>query len=266
MDFIITRDGVVDQVQGVQHQPTIHGLVYEVVRVMQGSALFLEDHYERLLSSALIRGFGLEIEFSRFRQLILELCKINGKEYGNVKFILSESEGKSQWVFSFIPHHYPSADDYKKGVSTGLLLAERENPNAKVIQAKVGEMARKLMTDKQLYEVLLVDRNGRITEGSRSNVFFVKGNRFYTAPNSLVLGGVTRKKVLQCLHQLNFTVTEQAVSTAEMGTFEAVFLTGTSPGVLPVNSIDHVHFQTDNPSVGQLMTQYELMIKAYLAG
>jgi branched-chain amino acid aminotransferase len=117
-----------------------------------------------------------------------------------------------------------------------------------------------------LYEVLLVDRHGRITEGSRSNVFFVKGNRFYTAPASQVLGGVTRKKVLQCLHGLGFTVIVEAVSAIEIGSFEAVFLTGTSPGVLPVNYIDAVYFKTDNPSVRQLMAQYDLMIEAYLAG
>ena len=52
----------------------------------------------------------------------------------------------------------------------------------------------RLISDNKLYEVLLVDRNGRITEGSRSNVFFVKGNKFYTGPSAMVLVGITRKK------------------------------------------------------------------------
>lgn len=265
MDFIITQNGLVEQTQIDENQIAIHRPVYEVVRVMEGIALFLEDHFERLVSSAKISGFQLEMEFSQFRDQIVELCRANGKKTGNVKFIMYEEEGKRQWVFSFIPHSYPSVEDYKNGVPTGLLMAERENPNAKVIQAKVSEMAREMLADKQLYEVLLVDHQGTITEGSRSNVFFVKGNRFCTAPVSQVLGGVTRIKVMQCIDQLGFMVIEEAVSTTEIETFEAVFLTGTSPGVLPVNCIDTVHFKVDNPSVRQLITQYDLMIKDYLA-
>ena len=149
-------------------------------------------------------------------------------------------------------------------MATGLLFVERENPNAKVIQNKVSEKANQLIADQKLHEVLLVDRNGKITEGSRSNVLFVKGNRFYTAPASMVLVGVTRMKVFECLDKLNFKVIQEAVSTSEIGTFDAVFLTGTSPKILPVNCIDTIQFPPKNHFVEQLMHRYDLMIDAYL--
>ena len=264
MNFIITHKGVLHQAVGNVLPFTTHQPVYEVIRVIDGIALFLEDHFERLRISVQIHGLHFEMEFPEFRQNILELTKLNGKQNGNVKFILTEVEKKINWSFSFIPHNYPTSNDYRNGVATGLLYAERENPNAKVIQNAVSKKANQLIADKILFEVLLVNQNGLITEGSRSNVFFVKGERFYTAQASKVLVGVTRKKVLECLDKLGFTTFEEAVSTSELGAFDAVFLTGTSPKVLPVHCIDNIHFAAKNTFVEQLMIRYDLMIESYL--
>lgn len=239
--------------------------VYEVIRVIDGVALFLEDHFDRLVSSAKIGGLQLDMELPVFRQNIAELVRINQIKNGNIKFVISESETGNQWSFSFIMHSYPDVTDYLSGVPVGLLFAERENPTAKIIQIAVREQANQLIADNKLYEVLLVDRNQKITEGSRSNVFFVKGNRFYTAPDSMVLAGVTRKKVMECLADLEFPIVEEAVLASEISTFDAAFLTGTSPKVLPVNRIGEINFQVNNIFIERLMVSYNLMIEKYLA-
>lgn len=261
MVYIVTNNGII---KGNALQISADRPVYEVIRVIDGIALFLECHFERLVSSVQIRGLQLEMGFSEFRHHISELTKINRKLNGNVKFVLYEAENINQWSFTFIPHIYPSPNDYLMGVETGLLFAERDNPNAKIIQNTISEIANQMITDKKLHEVLLVDRNGMITEGSRSNVFFVKGNRFYTAPTTKVLVGVTRTKVMECLVELNFTIIEEAVSISEIGTFDAIFLTGTSPKVLPVHCIDNIQFQAKNFFVEKLMARYDLKIETYL--
>lgn len=264
MDFIVTQNGVLQLAEENVENFNIDRQVYEVIRMVDGIALFLEDHYERLISSVRISGLHLDMDLSAFRQNIAQLTILNQQQNGNVKFILSEEGKVNYWSFSYISHSYPSFIDYQTGVATGLLFAERENPNAKVIQNKVREKANQLIGEKKLYEVLLVDRNGMITEGSRSNVFFVKDKSFYTAPTSNVLEGITRKKVLECLEELNFTIIEKAVPIAEIGAFDAVFLTGTSPKVLPVNCIDTNQFPAKNAFVEQLKIRYDLMIDLYL--
>ena len=264
MEFIVTQNGVEQSNESNSLQINTERPVYEVIRVMDGKALFLEDHFKRLVSSIQIRGIMFEMKFSEFRQHIVELTKFNGKQNGNVKFILSEVHNENHWSLSFIPHSYPTSNDYEKGVATGLFIAERENPNAKIVQKGMIEKVNQWISDKKLYEVLLVDRNGMITEGSRSNVFFVNGNKFYTAPASKVLVGVTRTKVIECIDELDFTVIEEAVLASETGMFDAVFLTGTSPKVLPVNSIDSIHFEVKNIFVEQLMAKYNSMIDTYL--
>jgi len=116
----------------------------------------------------------------------------------------------------------------------------------------------------KLYEVLLVDRDGKITEGSRTNVVFVKGDEFYTAPASMVLEGITRKKVLDCLIYLGFSFVEEAVSVDKISDFDAVFLTGTSPKILPVMSIGDRVFDVNNKAIIRLIDSYNLMIQNYI--
>ncbi|MDP3433022.1 MAG: aminotransferase class IV [Bacteroidota bacterium] len=238
--------------------------VYEVIRIIDGIALFLEDHYARLVSSIQMSGFHFAMDFSEFRHNVMELGRLNHIENGNVKFFLAEFGKENLWSFSFIPHSYPDTNDYELGVNTEFLFAERENPNAKITQNIVREKANQLIADQNLYEVLFVDRDGLITEGSRSNVFFVKGNRFFTAPAYQVLVGITRQKVLQCLSELAFPIIEEAVLASEISTFDAVFLTGTSPKVLPVRSIGKQVFNTQLLVVNELMNQYNSMIDNYI--
>lgn len=238
--------------------------VYEVIRIIDGVALFLEDHFDRLNRSMQIHGLILPMDFQDFKQNIAVLANQNQKTEGNVKFIYSVDCENIRWAFSFIPHTYPTIESYQEGVLTDLLFAERLNPNAKVIQSVIRDKANQMISDRNLFEVLLVDRDGMITEGSRSNVFFVKSNVFYSAPASMVLEGITRQKVIDCLKRLGFQVIEQAVLKDEIVDFDAVFLTGTSPKILPVKAIGKQLFDVRNNATLRLMESYDEMIWDYI--
>jgi len=264
MNFVLSNEGlIVDSAYLGTSFNSTHS-VYEVIRLIDGVALFLEDHFDRLKRSMQIQGLMFQMDFQDFKRNITELARQNQRMEDNIKFICSVVEGNIQWVFSFIPHSYPTEHDYERGITTDLLHAERRNPNAKVVQADIRDVANQMIADLKLYEVLLVDGNGMITEGSRSNVFFVKSGIFYTAPALMVLEGITRQKVIDCLKGLNFQIVEQAVSEVEIIDFDAVFLTGTSPKVLPVRKVREQMFDVGNHAVLSLMDSYNLMIQDYI--
>ena len=234
--------------------------VYEVIRIIHGVALFLEDHFQRLLQSSQINGISFNLDFNEFKEKIYELVILHRRVNGNVKFVYLSNQHESHWFITFIPGVYPGKKEYKVGVDIGLLYAERENPNAKIIHNMLRNQANKILAEDKLYEVLLVNRNGQITEGSRSNVFFMKNDVFYTAPVSMVLDGITRQKVLKGLYELGYPVVEEAVKVEEINQFDAVFLTGTSPKVLPVRKIENQFFASSHPLVNKLIDCYNEMI------
>lgn len=264
MKKVVTKQGIKDNPELFSESPNIGESVYEVIRVMDGIALFLEDHFVRLKKSLLIRGYEFEMHYEEFKQHVAELVTLNKQGIGNIKFVYFTNGTTSDWYFSFIPHSYPTQQDYQNGVSVELLPGERENPNAKVIQLNLRERANQMISDLNIYEVLLVNHDGLITEGSRSNMFFVKDSVFYTAPPSKVLVGITRQKVIDCLAELGFSLVELAVSATDIGSFDAAFLTGTSPKVLPIRLIGKQPFNTQLLVIKDLIDSYNNMITRYI--
>ncbi len=237
--------------------------IYEVVRVMEGVPLFLEDHIARFFHSAWLCHLEIPLETETIVRLMRELTAVNGVKEGNIRFSWSwRPTGK--FLAGFIPHHYPGEEEYRRGVSCGLLEAERHDPNAKVVQAGLRQEADRMIREEGWYEVLLVDRYGHITEGSRSNLFFVKEGILLTAPADEVLPGITRQKVLELIQKEGFRVETRSLALEELPQAEAAFLTGTSPRVLPLCRAGQFSFFPAHPLVNRLAEAYNLLIHAYI--
>jgi branched-chain amino acid aminotransferase len=264
MKKIITSNRIVSELEFPWDDINAGQSVYEVIRIIDGVALFLEDHFIRLIHSLESQRISFDLEFVEFQQKINDLVAINQNTEGNIKFVYPLFQNNIKWFFAFIPHSYPTGSDFLNGVCTDFLFDERENPNAKIVQNTIRESANQMLDKWKLYEVLLVNRKGQITEGSRSNVFFVKNDVFYTAPTSMILVGVTRQKVLECLENLGFQLIEEAVSISEIDHIDGAFLTGTSPRILPVRSIGKQSLPAQLSIVKKLMEGYDEMIRQYI--
>ncbi len=235
------------------------GGIYEVLRVVKGIPLFLEDHLERFYHSAQIAGKIITYSENQIREFLKNLIEKNETNQGNVLISC-----KINLKAFFILHSYPTDNMYKEGVSCGILKAERENPNAKVFQTTVRQQADKMLADNGFYEVLLVDHLGKITEGSRSNVFFVKGKELITSPQNKVLLGITRQKTIRLAENLNIQVKETEIELNDLDNYDAAFITGTSPKILPIKKIGDITFKPQNEIVRQLMKSYDDLIYNYL--
>jgi len=111
----------------------------------------------------------------------------------------------------------------------------------------------------------LVNQKGEITEGSRSNMFFVKNNVFYTSPSKDVLVGITRSRVIQLCTQLGYEVKEQEIPVSFLDEIDGLFLTGTSPKVLPIASVDtHQYDSSNNSAILALQKAYDDLINSYI--
>jgi branched-chain amino acid aminotransferase len=267
MKKIISHTGLLEESDFAFERFSSDRITYEVIRVIDGVAIFLEDHFQRLQKSFRTQyQLDFEMNFTEFKIKIEELVLNNRIYTGNIKFVCLNSEGEFEWAFFFIPHVYPENEDYLNGVTTNLLYVERTNPNAKVIQNSVREKANQMIQEHKLYEVLLVNRDRHITEGSRSNVFFVKDEVFYTSPASDVLIGITRQKVMECLIELGFVVIEKSVAFDQIQFYDAAFLTGTSPKVLPVRQIGSQIYSTNLSCVKKLIDLYDDKVFKYILG
>lgn len=242
-------------------------IVYEVIRIIDGVPLFYEDHYRRLVSSMKALDMKLEITEKELKEQIKILVNANKETNCNVKVCIYNEAGIQKYRLYISKSHYPSKEEVEQGVKVGLFHWERKNPNVKVIDQTYKEEAARLISENNLYEVLLVDKNGKITEGSKSNVFFVKGDKIFTAPSESVLMGITRKYIIQTCTRLGFEVIETFLNVDALKDVEGLFISGTSIKVLPVSHINELSFNSANhPTIVAVRNAFDAFINGYIHG
>lgn len=231
--------------------------IYEVIKVINSKPVFFEEHLVRMQNS--LQKAGIDYSAKELvHQSIVDLLRINPVQRNNIRVALvfnHDSKPQSVVVY-FIPSKYPTSSDYKNGVRIATISAQRNNPTAKIEDKGLRQRANNVMEHDNLYEVLLVNAEGNITEGSRSNTFFVKGNTIITAPDNLVLGGITRDKVLNICKKNNYRVELRCLSKSELAGIDAMFITGTSPCVLPVKQCNDIVYDVNNVLISSISEQY----------
>ncbi|AGX44946.1 aminotransferase class IV [Clostridium saccharobutylicum] len=237
-------------------------IIYEVLRVIDGKPIFLENHLERMKNSFKLINKEFTLKYDEISAKINRLIQSENKTEGNIKLTYGINE-KVLRVF-FIQHSYPSEDLYEHGVETILYFGERENPNAKIVNDNFREKVSKEITASNAFEAILVDRNGYITEGSKSNIFMVKDGELLTSPTKAVLPGVTRGEIIKIAEKLGIRVKEVEYRYDEINKLDGMFISGTSPKVLPINKVDNVELNQKNDIIINFMKEYDNEIKKYI--
>lgn len=234
--------------------------IYEVIRMVNGNPVFFEDHMERLATSVKLQRKETLVDTSSLRKAILSLTRSDRKKEVNLKIVFNYNRNSKTYLVYFIEPIYPSEEQYKSGVKGILFYAERKDPESKLINHKLrSSIYHKLILERG-YEALLVNENGFITEGSRSNIFFMKGDTLITAPDKLILNGITRKYILEICRENEINIELSSVKAKDILEYDAVFMTGTSPIVLPFYCIDDKYFNIKLPLIDLLRNLY--MVKA----
>jgi branched-chain amino acid aminotransferase len=227
--------------------------LYEVIRVMDGKPLFYREHIARLRNSARLAGTNIPVADEELKRLTVKVLELNGIETGNFKIILSEG---NLCLFK-VRHKYPDKTMYETGVDTILYHGERKNPNIKAIDNVFRAGANEKMVEKNAFEAILVDKNGFVTEGSRSNIFMVMGDTVVTSPVEDVLPGITREKIIEICEKLGYKVMEKKVSCLDLEAMDGLFISGTSPEVLPIRKVDDMRFDSqDNTVIKSILAAY----------
>ena len=89
------------------------------------------------------------------------------------------------------------------------------------------------------YEAVLVNGEGRVTEGTSTSVLMVKDGALRTAGlDANVLPGITRALLLQTAGEVGLEAVEASFSLAEAKEADELFLTGTTTEVMGITALD----------------------------
>lgn len=211
------------------------GYVYEVLRVIDNNPLFLKEHLLRMKNSV------DKIDTKLIENDLKKLIKIYGKLNDNI--FLSVNIEKNEIGIFVIKGFYPPKEWYENGIKINTCKIKRDDPGRKVYDINYKNIIQEYLKQTDVFETLITDK-GVINEGSRSNVFFIKGNEVYTPTVEAVLPGITRDKVFEAAKDCAITIVETYINTENLNTFDGAFITGTSIDLLPIRQIDDIQYKT----------------------
>lgn len=238
-------------------------MAYEIIRIIDGTPLFVKEHYDRLLYTFKLNNKEVSLSFDEFLNSIYELVEKNNVSEGNVKVTYNIDFDILRYYF--IDHSYPTEKMYADGVEAILFFGQRENPNAKIINKGFRDYVNSKIEARDAYEAILVGEWGVITEGSRSNIFVINGDTLRTSRVETVLPGVTRTEIIKMARELNIKVIEENINYMELKSADAVFMSGTSPKILPITKIEGNVINRDCKLLNKLMEAFDDRIEKYIS-
>jgi branched-chain amino acid aminotransferase len=240
---------------------------YEVIKVREKIPLFADDHLERLSGSLMENKVKHapddKLIKSNLQILIDKNTSISG---GNIRLILhfpEKLDDRPDIYSYYTSHYYPSAKEYTEGVRVVLIHLQREKVHSKIINMNFRTHLNKIISDANAFEGILVDKEGFITEGSKSNFFAIINDQLVTAPEKDVLPGITRKHIFSICADTGLKIIERKVHISETGKFDSCFLSGTSPGILAIRNIGPNRFATSHPLLIRISEEYEKLVRNY---
>lgn len=233
--------------------------IYEVMARIGGAYFYGEAHWERLGRN--LRKIDIRTDVSELEARIPELLTASGLEEEDSMLYIQVTRGVAPRQHSYPPDTTPTVLMY----AWAKTLPPIETQHARTVTAEdfrwtrcdikmtslLGNvMANQWAVEHDSYETVLI-REGRVTEASHCNVFFVKDGTVITHPaDRYILDGITRQAVLELCQDLEIPVRLRGIDKKEIPEMDEAFLTGTSSQVKAIRQIDdHLYFQTEAGSV-----------------
>lgn len=219
--------------------------VYESLRVLNGHAVHLGDHVERLMQSA--SQIGLEFQVPDFQTWVRMLCERDNLSDATMRILVIGGGGDIFITWQPLLT-YPDSY-YEQGIAVITYEGERYLPTCKTSNLLLSYLALNKAHELDSFEAVLVDRRGKVLEGTRSNFYALYGNKLYTAPDSEVLSGITRKCVLTAASHFGLEVVFEAPSRDMLASADALFISATSMAAMPITTLDGRAQKCDIPAV-----------------
>lgn len=280
MEEMVYLNGSLVPVSQARISPTDYGFLYgygvfETMRAYEGHVFRLDKHLARLERSARALHINLN-DVAALEKAVYETLKANQLLDARIRLTVSPGEeepdpratprGKPTVFIMTIPYEPPSERIYRQGVTAIVSRVRRsaKSPSSslKSLSGLDLVLARQEAASAGVDHAILLNDKGLVTEGSTTNVFYVKGGVLFTpAEHCGLLAGVTREVVLMELApSLGIRVEETNVTLNHLLGAEEAFLTNSMIEIMPLTSLDGRSIGSGRP--GTLTRRF---MKAYRA-
>lgn len=236
-----------------------HGVLYgdgvfEGIRIYNGCIYRLEQHFDRLWSSAKYIKLTIPMTRENMTRAIVETVRANGLRDGYIRLVVTRGVGD----LGLNPNNCPTptvfiiADEirlfpqelYENGIEVISAAVQRQpvsalNPRVKSCNYLNNILARIEANNAGAHEAIILDLRGFVVECTADNIFVVRRGVLTTPPVYLgALRGITRDAVIEIAKEQGREVREEPFTLYEVYDADEVFVTGTAAELVPVVKVD----------------------------
>jgi branched-chain amino acid aminotransferase len=210
--------------------------IFETIRTYHGRIFMLEAHLDRFFASAKALNLPLNFASAELKKLLEEeVAKTNFKEV-RIRIALTNYQ-KPLLVI-----HLSPLKTIPGGIEIATVPLRRKDitsvsPRIKTLACLNNILA--VRENLKVEEVVMLNKDGFVTEGSHSNIFIVQGKKLLTPHfNVGILKGITRQVVCQLAQAAGIELKETFLTRYDLYTADECFITCTTQGIVPVVKVD----------------------------
>jgi branched-chain amino acid aminotransferase len=236
-----------------------HGLLYgdgvfEGIRVYGGKIFKLAEHLDRLYDSAQAIWLTIPISRTEMAAVTEEAVRRSGIAEAYIRHIITRGVGdlgldprkcaKPSIIIIVDTIRLFPEEVYETGlrvVTAGTPIPHREalSPRVKSLNYLAHILAKIEGIHANADEVLMLDSEGHVAEGSGQNLFVVKNGVVRTpAAYAGILKGVTRDVVIELGREAGYEVHETMLNRYDVYTADEAFFTGTASELIAIRQVD----------------------------
>jgi len=226
------------------------------------SALYLDEHFDRLEGSASLAGYPLLLNRDLLRRQIRAALNYFPGTEARVRLTFPFGQGADLLYIMLDALTVPGTALRENGAAVMSETMQRTNPLAKLSSfITESDRVRQFLKD-GFEEVIMVDSQKKILEGLTSNFFAVIDGVIFTAEDG-ALSGITRQLVLAVAADAKILIRLQPADLSNQSSFDEAFITSSSRGVLPVTKINQQFLGSGKPGplTRKLMQLYDQRVQ-----
>jgi branched-chain amino acid aminotransferase len=246
-----------DYVDGTEARLSVfdHGVLYgdgvfEGMRVFGGALFRPLDHMARLDRSARTIGLEMPLLSAELLDVIREVVVRSGLEDAHVRPIVTRGfgwPGIDPWRCdrpSLVVTAYPfppmlGTDPLRLLIGSIQRKAPRSvGAHVKSLNYLDAIIAKQQAKAAGLDDAVMLDHLGAVAECTSTNLFMISDGVLVTPTTRAALPGITRRTIVELAPELGIPVVERDIWPMELYAADAIFLTGSGAGVVPVAEVD----------------------------
>jgi len=228
--------------------------LFETMRSYSGKIFRLDAHLERLTQSLEYIYLNVPMTVEEMQTAVHETLIRNRQPDCMIR--LTVSRGEQNTGFLIDPETAPTLailvrplealpkEWHAQGIKISLFPATAQKVGGLGQAVKSCNFLTNIIIREQAHrknsvEGIMIDDQGRVTEGTTSNVFIVKDKTLITPEiNEHILPGVTRQAVLEIAVRSGIPVARKALTAEDIYQADEVFITNSRVEILPVRIVD----------------------------